>query len=399
LNRVGSRSHSLNLEGTIVQLRSLKYAESVGTPEEWVLDGLLLGPKTLLVGRNASGKSRTLSVIANLARALNGQQGPTSSGSFDCVFDDNGIEYRYKLSYKDQKVESEYLTVRNELVLTRSTGGKGEILFQNMGPEPVMHPFQSPENTIAAVVRRDNTQHGFLEPLHRWASSLRYYQFGTYLGKEVYAVFVPNLASNVDERDQNQVVGLFNAGIKRIGDQFKRSIIDDMARVGYDISDVGIAPPTAIQFNSPPGEISGLYVQENNLPGRTDQFSMSQGMFRVLSLLVHVNFAQLRKSAACVIVDDIGEGLDFDRSCKMIHLLREKAESSVVQIILSTNDKFVMNEVPLTEWAIVQRQSNHVQIRNYENSKEIFDDFRFTGLSNFSFLEMDVINTHESTIH
>lgn len=382
-----------------VQLRSLKYSEFLGAPEEWVLDGLLLGQRTLVVGPNAAGKSRTLSVIANLARALNGQQGPAKAGSFECVFDDAGTEYVYKLSYKDEKVESESLSVGGKLVLDRSTGGYGNIWYEQMGSEVTMVPFQAPENMIAAVVRRDTTQHNFLEPLHRWASSLRYYQFGTQLGKDLYALFVPSQTAPVDERDQNLVVGIFNAGMKRLGDEFKNSIVSDMGKIGYDISEVGIAPPKNIQLNGAPGEVSGLYVQEKSLPGRTEQHSMSQGMFRVLSLLIHVNFAQMRKTTACVIVDDIGEGLDFSRSCKMIHLLREKADNSELQVILSTNDKFVMNEVPLTEWAIVQRNGNHVQIRNYENSKEIFDDFRFTGLSNFSFLEMDVINTHESTIH
>lgn len=382
-----------------MQLRSLKYSEAVGTPAEWVLDGLLLGSKTLVVGPNAAGKSRTLSVIASLARALNGQQGPSGTGSFECIFQDGATEYDYRITYRDQKVESESLRVGSVLVLQRSTGGAGEILFEQMGPVPVMKAFQAPENMIAAVVRRDSTQHSFLEPIHRWASSLRYYQFGTHLGKEMYAVFVPSQAPSVDDRDQNLVVAIYNAGIKRLGDEFKKSIMVDMAKIGYEISDVGIAPPKNIQFNSAPGELTGLYVQEVSLPGRTEQHAMSQGMFRCLSLLIHVNFAEMRKSAACVIVDDIGEGLDFNRSCKMIHLLRDKAEKSSVQVILSTNDRFVMNEVPLTEWAIVQRNGNHVQIRNYENSKDIFDDFRFTGLSNFTFFEMDIINNHESTIH
>ena len=33
------------------------------------------------------------------------------------------------------------------------------------------------------------------------------------------------------------------------------------------------------------------------------------------------------------------------------------------------------------------------RVLNYENSKELFEEFKFTGLSNFSFFEMDFANS------
>lgn len=118
-------------------------------------------------------------------------------------------------------------------------------------------------------------------------------------------------------------------------------------------------------------------------------------MYRVLALLTHMNFLQLRRTSTCVIIDDIGEGLDYDRSCKLIKILRRKAEESNIQVIMSTNDKFVMNSVPLKEWTVLTRNGSHVIVHNYKNSKEKFDDFRFTGLSNFSFFEMDYVEESE----
>ena len=140
-------------------------------------------------------------------------------------------------------------------------------------------------------------------------------------------------------------------------------------------------------------DLVGLNVQETALPGVTDQFSMSQGMFRVLSLLIHMNYCQLSNTGSTVLIDDIGEGLDFDRSCRLIELLREKALGSAIQLVMSTNDRFVMNQVPLDEWSVLQRDGGTVHVRNAGNSRDIFNSFKFTGLSNFSFLEMDFINT------
>jgi hypothetical protein len=100
----------------------------------------------------------------------------------------------------------------------------------------------------------------------------------------------------------------------------------------------------------------------------------------------------MAKKSTCILIDDIGEGLDFDRSCRLIDLLRKKAKESNIQLILSTNDRFVMNRVPLEEWSVLQRRGSHVRVRNYENSRELFEEFKFTGLSNFSLLEMDFLN-------
>ena len=51
-----------------------------------------------------------------------------------------------------------------------------------------------------------------------------------------------------------------------------------------------------------------------------------------------------------------------------------------------------MNEVPLIEWSVLRRQGNHVTVRNNENSKKEFEYFRFVGMSNFTFFEMDFVN-------
>ena len=98
-----------------------------------------------------------------------------------------------------------------------------------------------------------------------------------------------------------------------------------------------------------------LWVKEKGLKARTDQPVMSQGMFRVLSLLTLTNYLILTKKAGCIIVDDVGEGIDFDRSCLLIDLFRHKAEHSAIQFIAATNDRFVMNKVPLEEWSVLQR--------------------------------------------
>src|SRR5205823_8580893 len=123
-------------------------------------------------------------------------------------------------------------------------------------------------------------------------------------------------------------------------------------------------------------------VKESGIEGLIYQAALSQGMFRALSVLIQVNYCQLSKRAHCVIIDDIGEGLDYDRSSLLIELLRKKAKDANFQLIMSTNDKFVMNHVPLDEWSVLQRAGGRVSVRNIHNSKAAFEDFKFVGMSN-----------------
>src|SRR5439155_13458213 len=111
----------------------------------------------------------------------------------------------------------------------------------------------------------------------------------------------------------------------------------------------------------------------------TDQVSMSQGMFRAFSVITQLNYCVMSGTSACILVDDIGEGLDYDRSCQLIDLLREKCYQSSVQLIMSTNDRFVMNKVPLEEWCYLIRRGNRVRVLNYKNCREAFERFKVTG--------------------
>jgi len=108
-------------------------------------------------------------------------------------------------------------------------------------------------------------------------------------------------------------------------------------------------------------------------------------MFRALSLIIQVNYSLLAGKPSCILIDDIGEGLDFERSSELIKILIEKAKSGAVQIIMTTNDRFVMNGVPLEYWSVIDRQAGLVKLHNIQNSKDIFEEFKFTGLNNFDF--------------
>lgn len=374
-----------------MELRSLKYTQYRGEPREWQLEELPLGPVNLLVGKNATGKTFTLNVIKSLASLLSADNVlQYTSGDYDVTFQDEGRALNYVVRYTDHKVWCENLKIDGKTMMDRGLGGKGRIFAEKQGGEI---EFQTPENKIAAVARRDTIQHEFFEPLHEWGNSLHHYAFGSTLGKDHLAVMVKDKRADVDYKDPNRVLAIFKGGEKEFGDRFKESIKSDMNTIGYPLDEIGLRPLTSIIVRGDfPGELVGLYVKESALQGITDQSDMSQGMFRAFSLIIQLNYSQMASKPSCILIDDIGEGLDFERSCSLIELLMRKAKTSSVQLVMSTNDRFVMNSIPLEVWSVLQREAGKTKVYNYTNSKAIFDKFKFTGMNNFDFLAVDFLH-------
>jgi energy-coupling factor transporter ATP-binding protein EcfA2 len=379
-----------------MKLKSLTYSEFQNTSKAWSISDLTLEPINLVVGKNATGKTRTLNVLHAVGRLLSGRQKPSelSAVNFDILFEHDERILRYVLNIFDYKVTHELFSDGDNVLLERGNGGVGEIFHAK---EQKNLEFQTPESDAAVVARRDTIQHPFLQPLSDWGLGVRHYSFGDTMGRTTIGLLIEG-GPRPDPTNPNEVVGLFREGMREFPDTFKSAIERDMSEVGYDIEDIGIMTPTNIQVQSP-FSVSPLvlFVKEKSLHDVIQQTEMSQGMFRTLSVIIHLQYAVVTERPSCVLIDDIGEGLDFDRSCRLINIIRRHAKDSSIQLVMSTNDRFVMNNVPLEEWSLLNRCGGTVKVYNYKNSQEKFDNFKFTGLNNFDFLAMDFINESEES--
>ncbi len=371
-------------------LESIEYNQFEGSPRAWRLEGCTLGNINLIVGKNATGKTRALNIIGALADLLCGDRKMTYlSGNYKATFDNNGKKIRYALEYENSKIIKEKLDIGVDNRLDRGPKGIGEIYYDE---DKRKLKFQTPDNELASLARRDSIQHPFLEDLYDWGKSVRRYNFGTQLGQDKLAVFIKDKdraeQQKLNLKDQSNVVAIFKRGEKEFSGRLTASIIRDMGSIGYELREIGIVMPEGlvVESNIPiSGEVVGLYVQESDLGGRTYQNDMSQGMFRALSLITQTTYSQLAGVPSCILIDDIGEGLDYDRSSALVKLLIERAKDTSVQLIMATNDRFVMNNVPLEYWSVIQRIGSISKIYNYRNSQKIFDEFTLTGLNNFDF--------------
>ncbi len=376
-----------------MKLYKFSYTEHEGLPEEWKTVECTLDDVNLIVGKNASGKSRTLNVLKGLSDLLSvPSELKYTTGSYEVEFKDEASSLVYNLNYKNIEVISEKLTIDEEIVLTRTHDGKGKIKLDETGE---LIEFQTGVRQVAAASKRDLIQHPFLEKLLEWGEGLIKYEFGTQLGRDVIIIAAPG--TNIAEKgpnikDAKGAVVIFKKGFDEFGQEFVDTIISDMKVIGYDLKDVGITSISGLNMpDNIQGKPLGLFVQEADLPCKIHQNTISAGMFRALSVIIQISYSLLSGEPSCILIDDIGEGLDFSRSSALLNLMLDKVSDSNTQLIMTTNDRFIMNSVPIKNWILLERSGGTVIQHNYRNTKELFDEFEMTGLNNFDLFSSNYI--------
>lgn len=373
-------------------LRKLTFRENEGKAIEWLIDNVHLGKINLIVGQNSSGKTRTLNAISELVEMLKGSQNiPKIHGKYKVTFITDEEEVLLDFEYDNGMIVNESLVWKGEKVLERKSDGSGWIIYMG-SKEHISLEFGIPPNQLACYAKRDKLQHPFLEKIRDWANNLRRFDFSGNLGKNNYVL---KRVFEEDEIDFSDTSGSLVPVLQRAMEDypdFRKQLITDMREIGYQLEDAGI-----VQFSEKhhPAQQDrfAVYTTEAGLEKQVTQRDMSQGMFRAFSVLVRLNRYILKGKNGCVVIDDIGEGLDFSRAKLLVSLLVKKAESSGIQLIMSTNDSFIMNSVAIENWAVLQRNGNKISLYNYENSREIFEEFKFTGLNNFDFYASEFFKT------
>lgn len=362
-------------------LNALKYTRYKGAPREWSIVGIngdyaYFENINLLVGKNASGKSRTLNVIREIASLLSGKinlkETISPAESFDLVFKNETHKYRYLLDFKDQKVITEILYVDNKIVLDRNKN-----ISKTIDNESFSVNIQDFELIISSLDGKGNP---YYESFVVWGQSLKNYLFANQIEKNK---LVKSYTQINDEDPGNEAPDLliytFYKGQTLYGEAFITEIVSNMEELGYYITDIDIQ------------EYKGKYGLSIEEDGEytVSQKDMSQGMFRALSMFIMLTFARMSNMSVCLLIDDMGEGLDFDSSKRMMDIVIKKVNKSNMQFFMTSNDRQVMNQIPLRFWSVIGREHNKSIFYDYTNSKETFEDFRYTGLNNFDFLTTD----------
>lgn len=344
----------------------------------WEVKDLVLNKKiNLLVGKNATGKTKTLREIIKLAILI---QNGNIIGDNYCIksgFKNNEPQknqysnYLYELEVINKRVTKEKLTTQSKKgekinLIDRDTG-KCLILSQKAKEPELIKP---PHSTLA-IANRDLIKYQYLEDLYKWANSVNAYSFGSL--KEIV------LDSSMPFKLPQITFEIAGVPISKMyreifgNTKLEENLIRDLKELNYDIE--------RIQFISP--EMTLILEKGIHVP--LFIFNISAGMNRAFHTMVVMEYFLEKQEPLTLMIDDVGEGLDFERSSKLIKLLSEKVEKSNIQLIISSNDRFLMNVIDLNYWNILYRNKTSVKAYNYYNSKEKFDQFMDIGLSNFNY--------------
>lgn len=324
----------------------------------------------LLVGKNASGKTRIINALKNVAYFM--QMKPV-----DAYKDDNfkvslsflkpeekdwNMTYSFEIS--DGKVENEQMSVCGVQMLKR-IGDSGVLKGETIHP---------PVGKLTVQVRRDRGAYPEIEELMQWAegvivvscSNLNPFTSFSGVPDFINPLSLSDIVENLDSEDLKSVLCTAN-------------------ELGYDLQSVNVQSI---------GDIKIVAVKEKYVRKEIPSISLSSGMLRVLYLLCFLRYMKHRRDYRLLLVDDLGEGLDYNRATKLGKIVFDTCETEKIQLISSSNDSFLMDVVDISNWQMLRRHNTKIKSLNETNSRDMFDYFRLTGLSNFDFFSSDFVDNY-----
>lgn len=347
----------------------------------WELDNLKLSNVNLLVGKNGTGKTRTLQTIDLLVKMITQRRDLNWGAEWEVVFENykqQELTYKFSTSSKRRGVTFEELSIDgSRQVMYRSrknNGGAAQIADYTTDSFDTVYP---PDNKLLLHTNRDVKAYPYLEDIANWAEQSYGFKFGN---------ISPYAKLNRQEYDLLTAVEDIPTLYQSLKPADKEKVIRDFNGLGYHVTGITIQGSGATTL---------MMVKEAGVHKKLPHFQLSQGMFRSLALLVYVQYLTSRKRPATIIIDDLCEGLDYDRATKLGRLIFNNALEGDIQLIATSNDNFLMEVVDLNYLNVLYREGKTVRGINADSHPQLFEDFKFTGLSNFDFFASDFLKAEQ----
>ena len=137
-------------------------------------------------------------------------------------------------------------------------------------------------------------------------------------------------------------------------------------------------------------------MKEEGVGNEFVMWAFSTGLIRVVALLTYLFHLSASGKSGLVLIDDLGEGLDYYRSTRLGKYVCDYCLDKGIQVILTTNDSFLMNVIDIDYWNILSRKGMVVSAVSSQTEPELFEQFRLTGLSNYDLFRSDFIERHRN---
>lgn len=328
---------------------------------DWHLENLELDTVNLIVGKNAVGKSKTIAALNEVVLFLMQKNTPFD---INCLltFTDNSQIIEYEFSIHNNVVKKERLKVDGKNLLCRESSKEAVLHDTEINP---------PENKLVFHVRRDTKQYPYIEKIMQWAENSHGVLF------------------NELDADLGTISHLMMQG-EPLYDMTKQLSADSLERIQKAMQKMGY-PVYGIAINESGKRVE---IHEKGVQMSLWYFTTSKGMYRTIYLLIFVEYLATLKTPKMLVIDDLCEGLDYDRATKLGKFLFDFCLKKDIQLVASSNDSFLMDVVDIQYWNVLQRNGEVVTAINKHNNPQLFENFSYTGLSNFDFFSSDYIARH-----
>jgi AAA15 family ATPase/GTPase len=339
--------------------------------EDWTLQEIDLQKVNLLVGKNGTGKSKTISHLDSLVNFI--AKWELYITNLDTRWEiswvnDNDTTFSYTLQiHFDENSDNnvfifeELLMQNDDILIQRNEDGSCQIYSETNKLFDIYNP---PSNKLALLSRRDTKAYPYIEDIINWANHSYELSFSSINSNELSV----EIESSSYE-DYPKVYSRLN-GIQQ------QSVLNNFNSIGFNIA--------TIKHESK-GTLHYLVIKEKGLDAEIFEETLSQGMLRALCLLIYIEYLISKNKKATLLIDDLGEGLDYERATKLGKMLFKLCEENNIQLIATSNDSFLMDVIDIDYWNVLIREGKVVKAINKANRPQIFEDFRFEGTSNFNF--------------
>ena len=325
----------------------------------------------LLVARNATGKTRTIRALQNVTSFLQMKQTFMNIRSFEATLKFGKVENpNWKMDYSfkinEGVVEKEELIVNGAVLIKRT---KAIAKYENKRINP-------PSEKLVVQIRRDKDLYPEIELLMLWAEGV------TAVSCSDINPFTILVVGNLIKPYN------FSYLVDALSPSEMKKVLSTAKELGYNIASIKTLEATR--------GIRIVQLKEISISNELVDMQLSSGMLRTLYLLCFVSIIKHNKNLSLLLIDDMGEGLDYRRSTNLGKIVFDDCALNGLQLVASSNDAFLMDVVDIANWQILRRKGNKVNTINQALNPELFRKFRMTGLSNFDLFSSDFIDSYLS---
>ncbi len=371
-----------------IKLNSFQASEKRGDNTEIEFDEFFLTDFNLLIGDNAQGKTRLLNILGFLSKEFSGK--PRVIGTnfnakmkFQVIEQDSIKDIAYEINIEPEggkNIFHESIVKDGSLIYS----SKEKFLYNETKKVKIDNYFV-PKN-IPAIVSITEPDFVTINLLREFFMRIIYV---TSLKKREVTVDVDAIIPNEGGTNLNCVLKNWSKQYPEIFNE----VMNEFCECFDFIDKINFAKHV---FQAMHMEL--LSMNENNLNYPILQFSWSDGLSRILYLIlstkVPFSINKTIKPPSLILIDEVENGIDFKRLKHIIRYLQDYSDDS--QIIITSHSPLVCELVHPKSWMVVKREGSKLRVLSPQKiEKDLIEQLELFKNEHWEFYAKHISNSEE----